>query len=65
MKNTARQVGWILSGSQLANGRQDRNLQHIDYLFYRGALTPLSVKVLQDKGGSDHRPVVATYSFDS
>jgi endonuclease/exonuclease/phosphatase (EEP) superfamily protein YafD len=65
MKNTARQTGWILNVNGLANGKRDRNLQHIDYLFYRGPLNSLSLKVIQDRGGSDHRPVMASYSFDS
>ena len=64
MKNTARQVGWIVGGVELANGKPDRNLQHIDYLFYRGGLKPLNIYTIQDSGGSDHLPVLARYSFN-
>ena len=64
MINTSREVGWIFNAGGLENGKRDRNLQHIDYLFYRGAISPLSLDVVQDKGGSDHRPIIASYSFN-
>lgn len=64
MKNTVRQIGWIFNEHEQANVKQDRDLQHIDYVFYRGELIPLSLKVIQDSGGSDHLSVMASYSFN-
>ena len=64
MKNTARQVGWIVNGTGLANTKQDRALQHIDYIFYQGELDPLTIYTIQDSGGSDHLPVLASYRFN-
>lgn len=64
MKSTTRQVGWIINGVELANAKRDTDLQHIDYVFYRGELNPISVYTIQDSGGSDHLPVLARYSFN-
>lgn len=41
----------------------DRNLQHIDYIFYRGNLGANGVYVINDSGGSDHQPILAILSF--
>jgi vancomycin resistance protein VanJ len=64
LKNTARQVGWVIGGVDGVNGKRDTNLQHIDYIFYRGELNPLSSYTVPDSGGSDHLPVFATYRFE-
>lgn len=59
MQNTSRVVGWW------GNGRNhDQNLQHIDYLFFRGWLTPLKIQALPNSGCSDHAPIVGWYGFE-
>ncbi len=64
MQNAAREVGWRLHGSRLRNVKPDRDLLHIDYLFYRGQLNPVGVFTIQDNGGSDHFPVLASFRFN-
>jgi len=46
----------------LPGASPDRNLQHIDYVLYRGNLTANGAYVVHDNGGSDHRPIVAIFS---
>jgi vancomycin resistance protein VanJ len=62
LRNVARAVGWR-PGQPSRNGvAQDRGLQHIDYIFYRGAtLQPVSFYKVTDTGGSDHLPRVANF----
>jgi endonuclease/exonuclease/phosphatase (EEP) superfamily protein YafD len=64
MNNAARKVGWLLKGSELAQAKQDTDLQHIDYIWYHGAIEPTSVHAIGDRGGSDHLPVLARFSFN-
>lgn len=64
MSNAARQVGWLLKRSELAHAKRDTYLQHIDYVWYHGAIKPISVYTLEDSGGSDHLPVLARFSFE-
>ncbi len=64
MQNTAREVGWRLHGSRLRNAKPDRDLLHIDYVFYRGQLSPVGMYTIQDSGGSDHFPVLALFRFN-
>ncbi|MCL4262997.1 MAG: endonuclease/exonuclease/phosphatase family protein [Anaerolineae bacterium] len=47
----------------LPGASPDRNLQHIDYIFYRGNLRANGVYVIDDSGGSDHQPILAIFSF--
>lgn len=61
--NSARQTAWTLNVSPLANTRQDTDLQHIDYIFYQGALEPLATRIIQDSGGSDHFPVISEFTW--
>jgi vancomycin resistance protein VanJ len=60
LANAARKVGWVFGASLLTGVKQDRDLQHIDYIFYKGEqLQPVGVYAVQDSGGSDHLPVLA------
>jgi endonuclease/exonuclease/phosphatase (EEP) superfamily protein YafD len=61
--SAAYQVGWQVPGIDLAGARQDTNMQHIDYIWYRGALDPVASYVIHDTGGSDHHPVLARFEF--
>lgn len=61
--SAAYQVGWQVPGMELAGGMQDTSLQHIDFIWYRGALQPFGAFEIQDSGGSDHRPLLAFFEF--
>ena len=63
LKNSAREVGWVLGGDVLPGTKQDIYLQHIDYVWYRGAINPVNVFKIADSGGSDHLPVLAVFEF--
>jgi len=63
MNNSAREVGWLLLGPKLKNTRWDTDLQHIDYVWYRGSLEPMLVYKIKDRGGSDHLPVLVKFGF--
>jgi endonuclease/exonuclease/phosphatase (EEP) superfamily protein YafD len=64
MTNAARATGWTIGAGALANAQQDTDLQHIDYVLYRGSLTPINVYAIQDFGGSDHLPVLALFHWN-
>lgn len=63
INNAARDVGWVLMGEMLENTKQDTDIQHIDYVWYRGSLKPIMVYKIKDSGGSDHLPVLATFDL--
>lgn len=63
MKNAAREARWAINAPLLAGARRDADLQHIDYVFYRGALEAMNVYAIRDWGGSDHAPVLATFTW--
>jgi endonuclease/exonuclease/phosphatase (EEP) superfamily protein YafD len=62
MTNAAWTTGWRIGAPALAGTRQDTDVQHIDYVFYRGAVKPVQVYTIQDPGGSDHLPVLAIFA---
>jgi endonuclease/exonuclease/phosphatase (EEP) superfamily protein YafD len=64
MSNAVRKVGWLLNESELAQAKRDAALQRIDYVWYEGAIEPLTVYTIEDSGGSDHLPVLARFRFD-
>jgi endonuclease/exonuclease/phosphatase (EEP) superfamily protein YafD len=59
----AYRVGWQFPGMEHAGNRQDTNMQHIDFIWYRGNLGPVAAYVIMDSGGSDHRPVLAVFDL--
>lgn len=63
LDNSAREVGWVLGRGRLPDVKQDTELQHIDYIWYRGAIEPISVFKVIDSGGSDHFPVLAIFKL--
>ena len=64
LSNAARVVGWSLNGRNAQNAKQDTNLHHIDYIFYRGQIRPLQVLTIEDCGGSDHVPVLGLFRME-
>lgn len=63
MVNAARAVGWVLEPPTIADAQRDTDLQHIDYVFYRGPLTAIETSTLRAAAGSDHQPVMAVLAF--
>lgn len=63
LDSAAYQVGWQIPGMEWAGARQDTRLQHIDYIWYGGAVEPLAAYELLDNGGSDHYPVLAVFDL--
>ena len=61
LSNAARVVGWSLNRTNIQNAKQDTNLRHIDYIFYRGQIQPLQVLTIEGRGGSDHSPILGLF----
>lgn len=65
LNNAAREVGLRLLPFENPSGvRQDISFEHIDYVWYRGAVNPLRVYKIIDSGGSDHLPVIAVFELE-
>jgi endonuclease/exonuclease/phosphatase (EEP) superfamily protein YafD len=64
MNNAARVVGWLFAKDEPANTKPDTSLQHIDIIFYQGPVEPTNVYAIQDKGGSDHFPILAIFGLE-
>jgi vancomycin resistance protein VanJ len=62
MANAARQVGWMLAEPSIPGAKRDTDLQHIDYVFYRGAWEAVDVVTLEKNAGSDHQPVIVIFN---
>jgi endonuclease/exonuclease/phosphatase (EEP) superfamily protein YafD len=63
LNNSARVAGWSLFGETPENTKYERNIQHIDYIFYRGEVEPFQVVTIKNSGGSDHSPVLAFFEM--
>ena len=61
--SAAYRVGWQIPGIELAGAKQDLNLNHIDFVWYRGELDPFAVYEIADTAGSDHHPVLALFEL--
>ena len=62
-ENAAHQVGWRFPGIKLVGAAQDTRMQHIDFIWYRGALEPFAAYKIRDSGGSDHHPVLTLFDL--
>jgi len=60
-KDAFRTVGWQIGSIPSSRLSFERNLLHIDYLWYSGNTTPISVYRGVQTAGSDHEPVVADF----
>lgn len=63
MRSAARQTGWGQKANHLAQTSPDTELQHIDHVWYRGGIEPVRTYVIENSGGSDHRPVLVRFGF--
>lgn len=64
-KDAFRTVGWQLGATKDPLLSFERNLSHIDYLWYSGGATPVSVYRGTQTAGSDHAPVIADFMIDA
>jgi endonuclease/exonuclease/phosphatase (EEP) superfamily protein YafD len=64
LTNATRAVGYRIGRLELADGVPDLDLDHIDFVFYRGPLTATGVFSLNSTAGSDHSPVVAEFEIN-
>jgi len=60
-KDAFRSVGWQLGSTPSSRLSFERNLMHIDYLWYSGNTVPVSVYRGTQTAGSDHEPVIADF----
>jgi vancomycin resistance protein VanJ len=63
LDNAAHEIGWLLSPNEFLGVKRDLDLQHIDYVWYQGELQPVGVYTIEESGGSDHLPVIATFRW--
>ena len=63
-KDAFRSVGWQIGNTHNDHLLFERNLSHIDYLWYSGSIIPLSVYRGSQSAGSDHEPVIADFIFN-
>lgn len=61
--SAAYQAGWQFPGIERPGATQDMDLQHIDFVWYRGGLEPVAAYEIRDSGGSDHHPVLALFDL--
>jgi endonuclease/exonuclease/phosphatase (EEP) superfamily protein YafD len=60
-QSSARAAGWSWRAFSQPGAHPDLAPNHIDYVFYRGALQAVAHYLLEEQGGSDHHPVVAEF----
>ena len=59
--NAARQVGWRIGDAVPDDLRQDTNIRHIDYVFYKGSAQAVGAYHQLEAGGSDHLPLLVSF----
>ncbi len=62
MKSASREIGWQI-GNQAIGTSPDLNLRHIDFVFYQGNIEPTTTFLVDDMGGSDHKPLVVDFAL--
>jgi vancomycin resistance protein VanJ len=63
MRSASREFGWAINAALPPGAHLDTDLQHLDYVFYRGKLRLNLAYSVSDSGGSDHLPLVAEFGF--
>jgi endonuclease/exonuclease/phosphatase (EEP) superfamily protein YafD len=57
----SRETGWRPFGRTLNGTEPDNGLWRIDYVLFRGEFEAVGAFLLNDSGGSDHRPVLMQF----
>lgn len=58
-----RSLGWQLGSPHDAFLKYERNLSHIDYIWYTGDVRAAAIYRAKESAGSDHEPVIADFVF--
>ncbi len=61
--NAAHEIGWAVPAGPQPGSRADIRPNHIDYVWYRGALQVNATYLWNQSGGSDHAPLVAEFNM--
>jgi len=62
-KDTLRAVGLQLGSPSDSSFAYERNLGHIDYVWFNGLASPIAIYRAKETAGSDHNPVIADFIF--
>jgi len=65
LDNSARNIDMLAALDFPADVKRDLYLWHIDYVWYKGGVTPVGTYKITDNGGSDHLPVMSIFVIDS
>jgi len=61
--DSAKALGWQIGPNTGDIGKFERNIGHIDYVWFKGDLEPVAVYRSRAAGGSDHNPVFADFQL--
>lgn len=62
LSKTLQNAAHSLDGLLLSGTKPDNQIQHIDYILYRGLLSVNGAYIIQESGGSDHQPILTIFS---
>lgn len=65
LDNSARNIDRLAALDFSAGAKRDLYPWHIDYVWYKGDVTPVGTYKIADSGGSDHLPVLSIFVIDS
>lgn len=62
-QSAAHTIGWAIPAGPQPYSRADIRPNHIDYIWYRGAMQTSAAYLWKESGGSDHAPLVAEFHW--
>ncbi len=65
LDNSSRNIDMLAALDFPVGAKRDLYPWHIDYVWYKGDVTPVGTYKLTDSGGSDHLPVLSIFVIDS
>ena len=65
LDNSSRNIDMLAALDFPAGAKRDLSPWHIDYVWYKGDVTPVGTYKIADSGGSDHLPVLSIFVIDS